>query len=115
MDVCTCWSAVQHPEIVGSGAAVVGGGAVVPDDHHLLGRLEVSDGANVTLASVLRPNKLLSKTGQVRERLENITCLPHFQSGPRMTRAPTPSIMKRVLLLPATLSIIAQPRQGFPP
>ena len=24
-----------------------------------------------------------------------LTCLPHFQSGPRMTRDPTPSIVKR--------------------
>jgi hypothetical protein len=106
----TCWRAVQHPEVVRTGASVVGGGAVVPDDDHLLGRLEVADGAHVALASVLPAEKNARQTPQrvARSGAFPHTCLPHFQSGPRMTRAPTPSIMKRVLLLPATLSIIAE-------
>lgn len=29
----------------------------------------------------------------------NPTCLPHFQSGPRITRAPTPSIMNLIVLV----------------
>jgi len=105
----TCWRAVQHPEVVGSRASVVGGGAVVPDDDHLLGRLEVADGAHVSLASVLPAEKTRVRRRKrvARSGASIQTCFPHFQSGPRMTRAPTPSIMKRVLLLPATLSIIA--------
>jgi len=31
----------------------------------------------------------------------HLTCFPHFQSGPRITRAPTPSIINLVVLLPA--------------
>lgn len=31
----------------------------------------------------------------VRRPAVKLTCLPHFQSGPRMTRDPTPSIVKR--------------------
>lgn len=29
-----------------------------------------------------------------------LTCFPHFHSGPRITRAPTPSIIKRVVRVP---------------
>ena len=45
---------VDDPEVVGTGASVVGRGPVVPDDHHLLRRLEVPNGADVTLAAVLK-------------------------------------------------------------
>ena len=45
---------VDDPEVVGTGASVVGRGPVVPDDHHLLRRLEVPNGADVTFAAVLK-------------------------------------------------------------
>ena len=45
--------AVKHPQVEGAAAPVVGGRAVVPDHHHLLGALEVTDGADVPLAAVL--------------------------------------------------------------
>ena len=48
------WGRVDDSEVVGTGAPVVGRGPVVPDDHHLLRRLEVPDGANVTFAAVLK-------------------------------------------------------------
>lgn len=49
----TCRCAVQNAQVVGPGAAVVGGGAVIPDHHHLLGALEASDGAHMPLSPVL--------------------------------------------------------------
>lgn len=47
--------AVQDAQVVGPGAAVVGGGAVVPHHYHLLGALEAPDRAHMALAAVLLP------------------------------------------------------------
>lgn len=41
------------------------------------------------------------------------TCLPHFQSGPRITRAPTPSIVKRGGRL--TIAVLPPPPPPPPP
>ena len=51
-------SGIQDPEIVGTGAAVVGRRPVVPDDHHFLRRLKIADGAYVTLATVLKKKEM---------------------------------------------------------
>lgn len=47
--------AVEDAEVVGPGAAVVGGGAVVPHHDHLLGALEAAYGAHMALAAILLP------------------------------------------------------------
>lgn len=47
--------AVEDAEVVGPGAAVVGGGAVVPHHDHLLGALEAAHGAHMALAAILLP------------------------------------------------------------
>ena len=44
---------VDDAEVVSAGAAIVCRRSVVPDDDHLLGGLEVSDGADVAFAAVL--------------------------------------------------------------
>lgn len=46
-------STVQNAQIVGSGAAVVGGSAVVPNYDNLLGGLEVPDSADVSFPAIL--------------------------------------------------------------
>lgn len=45
--------AVQDAQVVGPGAAVIGGRAVVPHHHHLLRALEATHGADMALAAVL--------------------------------------------------------------
>ena len=55
----TCGRAVDDPQVVGAGAAVVGGRAVIPDHHHLLGGLKVPHRAHVALAAVL-PGRIVS-------------------------------------------------------
>ncbi len=49
-----CGRRVPYAQVKCTGAAVVGGGAVVPNDYHFLGGLEVAHCPHVTLAAVLR-------------------------------------------------------------
>ena len=44
---------VQDAQVKGAAASVVRGGAIVPDDHHLLWTLKVSDRANMALSAIL--------------------------------------------------------------
>lgn len=49
--------------------------------------------------TVAEPSKSVIKAIiKVFSNINNDTCLPHFQSGPRITRAPTPSIINLVAL-----------------
>lgn len=47
---------VEHAEVVGAGASVVGGSAVVPDDDHLFARLEGAYGSYMTFSAILQIN-----------------------------------------------------------
>ena len=44
---------VQDAQVKGAAASVVRSGAIVPDDHHLLWTLKVSDRANMALSAIL--------------------------------------------------------------
>lgn len=51
--------AIHNTQIIGAHATIIGGGAVVPDDHHLFARFEIAHSPQVTFAAILERRLLL--------------------------------------------------------